>query len=112
MFKYLVILVFIWTCLVQGLGDSIDRSDEVKYTVLVQNEEPQEVIDESCLFILMYKPSGLLIPITSPLDKKKYNCWLPAPWTEDEPEEADAEIPSIPDLLEPLGKTCLYRVIL
>lgn len=43
MLNLLITTLLFGTCSVQALGEAIDRSDEVKYSVLLQNELPQEV---------------------------------------------------------------------
>lgn len=62
------------------------------------------------MMLIYSQLNGVLVPITSPVDKKKYSCWLPPSWTDDEDVDSSVEVPSIVELLEPLSLSCLYRV--
>jgi len=93
----LLLFLLLQIVLARGLGEVIDRSDEVKYNVLVVDE--------------MENTEGATpISIVSPMDKRKYTCWLPSPWLDDDEEEVEGEAPSISKLLEPMETYCLYRL--
>jgi len=77
------------------------RGDETKYKVLLIDKNDER----------MHNPLGALIQMTSPIDKKKYDCIIPLPLDEQNKDEVSEEnTPVISKLLQPLGVSCLYRI--
>jgi hypothetical protein len=56
--------------------------------------------------------TGEMVEMTSPVTLKHYLCVLPPDTQDSANAESGGEQVSIPELLEPLGTSCLYRVCL
>jgi len=98
-YRFIVLLVLLLFFEKNSALVTIDRSDEVKYTVLLDDSRPTIL------------PEGVVVPMKSPLTQKNYLCVIPPePSSADNEDPNSVEIPDLDQLLSPLTSTCLYRL--